>query len=132
MNCQHRDKTSPGVSEESRQEKDGILVTGLSLPSHQYNLVSLCQTCLSTAFRQQFTLFPCLHFPSSLPWASGPHLKPSCTETRHIFPENQALPGGNFSTSPPTSTGHLASPTLVLLSLPPPPPKRVFAAQKNH
>lgn len=100
---------------------------------HHYNLISLCQTCLPTAFRQQFTLFPCLHFPASLPQASGPFLKPSCTETRHIFQENQALPEGNFSTSPPTSTVHSAPPTHVLLSLPPSPPLvRVFAAQKNH
>lgn len=35
-------KWATGVSEETRQEKDGILVIGLSLPSHQYNLVSLC------------------------------------------------------------------------------------------
>lgn len=99
---------------------------------HQYNLLPFCQTCLSTAFRQQFTPFPCLHFPASLPQTSGPFLNLPGTETRHVFHENQALPGGNFSTSPPPSTVHSAPPTHVLLSLPPPPPKRAFAAQKSH
>lgn len=38
------------------------------------------------------------------------------------FSKKTTLPGGNLSTSPPTSTLHSAPPAHVLLSLPPPPP----------
>lgn len=70
--------------------KERMVAWSLGCPClpHQYNLISLCQTCPSTAFRQQFTFSLCFHLPAPLPQASGLLLKPSCTETRHIFQEN--------------------------------------------
>lgn len=95
---------------------------GCSCLPHQYNLISLCQTCPSSiAFRQQFTLFPCFHLPAPLmlldPFLNLPAQK------LESFPRKVSIAGKQLLYLPPTS---------VHLSPPPSPSKRLFASQKNH
>ena len=104
---------------------------GCSCLPHQYNLISLCQTCPSSiAFRQQFTLFPCFRLPAPLmlldPFLKLPAQKLAMfsKKSKHCW-EATSLPPLQLQQCIP------ASPAYAHLS-PPPSPKRVFASQKNH
>lgn len=104
---------------------------GCSCLPHQYNLSSLCQTRPSSiTFRQQFTLFPCFPLPAPLvlldPFLNLPAQKLAVfsKKSKHCWEETSLSPS-NFSSVPP-------SPAHAHLSPSSPPPKRVFASQKNH
>lgn len=88
----------------------------VSVLSHQYNLISLGQTCPSSiAFKQQFTLFLCFHLPAPLmlldPFLNIPAQKLAMfsKKSKHCWEAT--------SLQPPSFSSVFQPPLLMLISL---------------
>lgn len=133
MNCQHKDKMSLSCQWRNQARKGWCLGHWVVLAFPINITRSLFAKPVLPLLSDSSSPFFCV-FTFLLPYLR--HLDPFLNlpaQKPDTFSKKTTLPGGNLSTSPPTSTLHSAPPAHVLLSLlPPPPPKRVFAAQKNH